>query len=406
MYADREFSFLKKMLDECNIQHSVISPDDITDESLDKGLRHIISESGVSKRFRDFFPYIKSGTVYRVCDLFLLTYIFFKLPFTDEDKIFIIGPYLNTDITPEMINTQIKSADIPDSLTDELTLFYSSLPIIKEEHLIFAGVNTFAKLIFDGETESADIRLENSPAFIPSDTEFKHIPEENSIGFSVLEDRYRFENELIDAVVHGNSRKAELMMSRFSVLTFEKRTPDVLRNIKNYCIIMNTLLRKAAEKGGVHPYYLNKVSSDFAIKTEAMDSVEKVSEFMLTIMRTYCNLVKNHSIKKYSPIIQNTILRIENDLSGDLSLKNLAAAANVSPIYFSTLFRKETGNTLTEYVNGKRTEYAKHLLKTTNLQIGTVALNCGILDFHYFCRIFKKATGKTPTEYRNSISFE
>lgn len=406
MNSEREFSFFCKVLDECNLQHFLISPDEIITSRLDKGLGKIISGSDTKKTFRDFFPEIKKKTVYRVCDFFMFTYVFFLLPQEENAKIFITGPYLNTDVTVEMINSQIRAMHIPEAVTKELELFYSSLPVIKEEHLLFASINTFSKLIFGGEFESKDIILEKSAAFIPDNIESKPITEETPFGFSVFEERYKFENELIEAVSKGNSRKAELMISRFSVLAFEARTSDTLRNLKNYCIIMNTLLRKAAEKGGVHPYYLNKVSTEFAIKTENMESVNDSAEFMLTIMRTYCSLVRNHSLKSYSPVIQKAVLRIENDLSGDLGLKTLAGAENVSPGYFSSLFKKETGYSLTEYVLNKRVEYAKHLLRTTNLQIGTVALNCGILDFHYFCRIFKRATGKTPTEYRNNISFE
>lgn len=406
MNSEREFNFFCKVLDECNLQYFMVSPDEIITSKLDKGLGKIISGNDTKKTFRDFFPEIKKKTVYRVCDLFMFTYVFFQLPQKENQKVFITGPYLNTDVTVEMINSQARIMKIPENATKELVLFYSSLPVIKEEHLLFACINTFARHIYGGEFENKDILLEKSAAFISGNIEIKPLTEETPFGFSVFEERYRFENELIEAVAKGNSRKAELMMSRFSVLAFESRTADSLRNIKNYCIIMNTLLRKAAEKGGVHPYYLNKVSTEFAVKTENMESVRDSAEFMLTVMRTYCALVKKHSLKSYSPVVQKAILRIENDLSGDLGLKNLAGAENVSPGYFSSLFKKETGYSLTEYVLNKRVEYAKHLLRTTNLQIGTIALNCGILDFHYFCRIFKRATGKTPTEYRNNISFE
>lgn len=406
MNSEREFNFFCKVLDECNLQYFLVSSDEIITSKLDKGLGKIISGNDTKKTFRDFFPEIKKKTVYRVCDLFMFTYVFFQLPQKENQKVFITGPYLNTDVTVEMINSQARIMNIPENATKELVLFYSSLPVIKEEHLLFACINTFARHIYGGEFENKDILLEKSAAFISGNIEIKPLTEETPFGFSVFEERYRFENELIEAVAKGNSRKAELMMSRFSVLAFESRTADSLRNIKNYCIIMNTLLRKAAEKGGVHPYYLNKVSTEFAVKTENMESVRDSAEFMLTVMRTYCALVKKHSLKNYSPVVQKAILRIENDLSGDLGLKNLAGAENVSPGYFSSLFKKETGYSLTEYVLNKRVEYAKHLLRTTNLQIGTIALNCGILDFHYFCRIFKRATGKTPTEYRNNISFE
>lgn len=403
MYFDKELAFFRNFMDECNLQNLIIDKDMVIEEKLDKGLKQFFNYTATKETFIDFFPDTKEKTIYRVTDLFLFTYIFFLLPFSDGKKVFIIGPYLNTDTTPETIRNHGGLSHLPPHIIRELEIFYSSIPTVREEHLIFAGVNAFAKIIFDGDFENADIRLKKTGAFIPAGNELKHSEEDNSIEFSVLEDRYKFENELIEAVERGDSRKAELMMSRFSMLTFESRTPDVLRNIKNYCIIMNTLLRKAAEKGGVHPYYINKVSTDFAIKTELLTSTHETEDFMLTIMKTYCLLVRQHSIKNYSPVIQKAVLRIENNLSGDLSLKALAKESNVSSGYFSALFRKETGLSLTEYVSGKRTDYAKHLLKTSNYQVQTVAQLCGIFDFHYFCRIFKKNTGMTPTQFRNSM---
>ena len=83
----------------------------------------------------------------------------------------------------------------------------------------------------------------------------------------------------------------------------------------------------------------------------------------------------------------------------------MASLCNVSPSYFSALFKKETGVTLTDFVNNRRIRLAKHLLKTTNLHIQTIAQHCGILDFHYFCRMFKKSVGQTPTQYREDLIF-
>jgi YesN/AraC family two-component response regulator len=168
---------------------------------------------------------------------------------------------------------------------------------------------------------------------------------------------------------------------------------------------MNTLFRKAAEKGGVHPIYLNTISSDFAKRIENINSLSVTQSFMLEIMRTYCQLVRRHSVKNLSPLIKKIIIKIESDLSENLSLKELAKENNVSANYLSGLFKKENGVTLTEYVNSKRIEHAKHLLKNTNLQIQTIAQHCGIFDLHYFCRIFKKMTGKTPSSYRSSLPF-
>ena len=181
----------------------------------------------------------------------------------------------------------------------------------------------------------------------------------------------------------------------------ESRITDKLRNAKNFLIVFNTLARKAVEQGGVHPIYIDSVSSDFAIKIEACQSTSDCDDLFFSIARKYSRLVQKHSQKNYSLLVQKVITCIDTDITADLSLKTQAKLLNVNPSYLSSLFKKETGVTLTDYVNKKRVERAKQLLKAGNTQIQTVAQNCGILDVNYFTKIFKKYEGITPKEYRN-----
>ncbi len=99
----------------------------------------------------------------------------------------------------------------------------------------------------------------------------------------------------------------------------------------------------------------------------------------------------------YSPNYQ---LLIDSDLSANLSPGLLAKNQNISLGYLSTIFKKETGKTISEYIREKRILHAAHLLSTTNLQIQTVAVHCGIMDVQYFSKTFKKQMRKTPKEYR------
>ena len=93
-------------------------------------------------------------------------------------------------------------------------------------------------------------------------------------------------------------------------------------------------------------------------------------------------------------------LLIEADLSQDLSLSALADALRISAGYLSTLFRQETGKTVTVFVDEKRMEHAAHLLQSSTLQVQTVAQYCGIIDVNYFSKLFKRYCGVTPREYR------
>lgn len=77
---------------------------------------------------------------------------------------------------------------------------------------------------------------------------------------------------------------------------------------------------------------------------------------------------------------------------------------NVNASYLSTLFKKEVGIPLTDYVNRQRIEQAKKLLIVTELPTKTIAQQCGIPDIYYFSRLFKKRTGVTPKLYREGVT--
>ena len=116
----------------------------------------------------------------------------------------------------------------------------------------------------------------------------------------------------------------------------------------------------------------------------------------------YCRLVRNHTTKGYSTPIQKAIILIEGNLSSDLSLARLARELNVNSSYLSTLFKKETGSTVTDYITDRRISHAKHLLKSSRLQVQTVGQLCGFEDVHYFSKVFKRLAGYTPKQYRQN----
>lgn len=76
---------------------------------------------------------------------------------------------------------------------------------------------------------------------------------------------------------------------------------------------------------------------------------------------------------------------------------------SVTGSYLSTLFKKETGVTITDYINTTRIRQSLILLNSTNLSISEIAARCGFVDANYYSRIFKKFQGKTPKHYRESV---
>ncbi len=350
MFYQKELDFLTKLFTKCGISLKVVAARDF---------------SGAAD--------INTNTLYRLTDVLGLHYIFFLLPETLESTLILIGPFESQDITVET-----------GALMASLDIFCET---------IWGGKANYKEVVIDGELKKSfgGFSFENdaSDEYIFSYT------------MRQMEARYAYENELLDAVTAGQSHKAEIFFPTSKKDMFELRLTDTLRNTKNYLIIMNTLCRKAAEKGGVHPFYLNKISAEYAGKIEDLSTTKDIQGFMRDLFKGYCDLVKNHNTKNYSKLIENTVLYIESNLDSDLSLNLLAKRGNVSAGYLSALFRKETGQRLTDFVTKKRMSLASHLLQTTNMQIQSVAQACGILDVQYFSKVFKKHTGKSPKCYRD-----
>ena len=347
---------------------------------------------------------LKPATLYKTADEYRRTYLYLLLPETVEKTVLLIGPYLPEALTQEELLELGEQNGLSPQMQRYVSEYFNSIPVLSETNFLLLMLESFCEHIWNTSV-FAVIDVESEPrapvSLIHGKTNSDRF-EDNLVNMKVLEERYAFENELLQAVANGQIHKEKQLLAAFSQEIFEMRTSSPLRNSKNYCIIMNTLLRKAAENGGVHPAYLDRVSSEFAIKIEQMSLASEFSAMMHDIFVGYCRLVRKHAIKRYSPVVQKTVLLIDSDLSAPLTLSTLAAAQGLSEGYLATVFKRETEKTVSEYVREKRMKHAAHLLTTTRLQIQTIALHCGIMDVQYFTKQFKKHTGKTPKEYRET----
>ena len=75
---------------------------------------------------------------------------------------------------------------------------------------------------------------------------------------------------------------------------------------------------------------------------------------------------------------------------------------NISPYYFSKLFKEEAGENFIDYLTGLRIARARELLADPARTVKDISRMVGYADPNYFSRIFKKQTGMTPREYREA----
>lgn len=94
---------------------------------------------------------------------------------------------------------------------------------------------------------------------------------------------------------------------------------------------------------------------------------------------------------------------IEDNLSGHITVDQLAGLVHLHPNYFTRLFKKHLGTTPIQYINSRRMEEAKRLFMHTDCSLAAAAERVGVQDVYYLSKLFKEYTGYTPTDFRRLV---
>lgn len=140
------------------------------------------------------------------------------------------------------------------------------------------------------------------------------------------------------------------------------------------------------------PEIFNKLSRNKTIRELSNAVIENIKSMLFASEYTGTSnrkiLEAMHFIKK-------------NYSDPSLTIQMIADATNLNKNYLCTLFKKLVGKTLNDYINEIRVEKAKQYLMDSSIKMYEVAQLSGFSDPNYFSTIFKKYTGCTPSQFRN-----
>lgn len=132
-----------------------------------------------------------------------------------------------------------------------------------------------------------------------------------------------------------------------------------------------------------------------AVSIQAMKHA--VTDSIVTLMEELAEQKRNQKRKP----IREAINYIGMHYNENITLEVIAEAINLNPVYFSSVFKKETGENFVDYLHKYRIEIAKTRLREEDTPIINIALELGYHDVKYFSKLFKKYVGIKPSDYRN-----
>lgn len=132
-----------------------------------------------------------------------------------------------------------------------------------------------------------------------------------------------------------------------------------------------------------------------------LDSIEQLREYAQKTLLAALTHRDGHAGRQHATMLQQATRYVERHfMDPNISLNEVAGQVNHSPSHFSAVFSQEMGVTFKEHLTAVRIKRARELLRTTSARTYEIAYQVGYADPHYFSYVFRKETGQTPSEYR------
>ena len=167
----------------------------------------------------------------------------------------------------------------------------------------------------------------------------------------------------------------------------------IRRIIDKFCDIYKTITKDAADDEMVY----SRISRGIHLKSNFVAYRNELIDQMCGNLDRAAERIKEKNAKP----VRQACVYIERNYAKHLTMEGVAQEVNLSPAYFSNLFKKETGQNFTEYIIDYRIRMAKDMLKNSDKNVSEIAEALGFADSRYFSKLFKKEVGVKPTDYRN-----
>lgn len=177
---------------------------------------------------------------------------------------------------------------------------------------------------------------------------------------------------------------------------------DPLQNMKYHFTITTAIVARYCIEGGMDLPQAYGLSDFYILKVDKYKTIEDISVLHAIMCVDYAKHMRNLRKKKVSSIhIVKCIDYIYDHLHTRITVKLLAKITGISSPYLSRLFKKETGISISQYIQTCKIETAQNMLIYSEHSLAQISATLAFSSQSYFNEVFKKHTGLTPLEYRS-----
>ena len=216
---------------------------------------------------------------------------------------------------------------------------------------------------------------------------------------------YLAEQALLEMVKQGNINYHSALERSVSLspgVPIHGRDP--LRQMKTSIVVFITLVSRAAMEGGLSPEVAYSLGDSYIQTVEDCRDSGELDALSHAMYHDFiCRVHYLHANPNYSHAVAKCCDYIELSLDRKVRAADLAALVGYTEYYLTEKFRKETGQTVSEYIRRMKIERAKILLRSTSLSIQQISEQLAFNTPNYFIRCFREQMGMTPAAYKKNI---
>ena len=221
--------------------------------------------------------------------------------------------------------------------------------------------------------------------------------------FEVDHPTYDTELQFYDMVSEGRVEHLE-KYGDFSNVDMKSRgvlSKDSIRNLKYHMIVTIAMITRFCIEKGMEEQTAYALSDQYILKVDTMQDKQELKKLNRTLSLDFARRMRNISKRQvYSLPCVQAMDYICNHLHGVIRVDMVAEHVGLERSYFSKLFHRETGYTVSGYVMDKKIEAAKNMLLYSDFSCSEIAQYLGFASDSHFSERFKQAEGMTPGNFR------
>lgn len=183
---------------------------------------------------------------------------------------------------------------------------------------------------------------------------------------------------------------------KYSLLSLDQK-----RNCQYLFVSGVTLCTRFAIEGGVPNEFALNIADYFTLRMDKCASIDEITGVYEEMLKYYVNLVNHMKYDESETVlIKRAKEYIYAHIHENITIQDISNNVGLSRTYFATLFRKEVGKTVAEYVRQEKVSIAKNYLRYHDYKYIDIADMLAFSSQSHFINVFKAETGVTPKQYR------